>query len=382
MKTFAKSQIIYLDHHATTPVDPRVLTAMLPFFVHRFANAASFTHALGRDAAERTESARKDVARLIGAKPNEIVFTSGGTEANNLAIKGVAEALRKKGDHLVTAATEHKSVLDPFKRLAQSGFRVTTLGVDAAGRVDLKELKRTLTKKTILVSVMLANNEIGTIAPLAEIAKLAHAAGALVHTDAIQAAGKIPVDVRALGVDLLSLSAHKVYGPKGVGALYVRKTGVRVPILPLFDGGAQEAGLRSGTLNVPGIVGFGAASRVARLVLKKEAKRTARLRDKLEKGILGLAPGALVNGDPDNRLPNNLNVSFSGRSAKELMEKMPELAISSGSACLSTSVEPSYVLKALGLSENQRAGSLRFGLGRFNTEKEIDRTLRVVSKAL
>lgn len=392
MKTFAKSKIIYMDYHATTPVDPRVLRAMLPFFVHRFANAASFTHTLGRDAAERAESARAEVAGLIGADAREIVFTSGGTEANNLAVKGVAEALRGKGDHLITAATEHKSVLDPVKRLSMSGFRVTILKVNGVGQIDLEELRAALTPKTVLVSVMLANNEIGTIAPLKEIVSLSHAAGALVHSDAVQAAGKIPIDVRSLGVDLLSLSAHKLYGPKGVGALYIRKAGLRqkasadlparVPLLPLFDGGAQETGMRSGTLNVPGIVGFGAACRVAKKGMKAEARRLSRLRDALEKGILEAVPGARVNGDRNHRLPNNLNVSFPGFEARALLEHLPNLALSSGSACLSSSVEPSYVLKALSVPQPLRAGSLRFGLGRFNTERDIHQALKQVCQAV
>lgn len=367
-------KIIYLDNHATTPVDPRVLKAMLPYFSQKFGNAASRTHDLGREAEKAVESARHEVASLIHADAREIIFTGGATESNNLALKGVAEVCRDKGNHIVTVGTEHKSVLDPCRRLEAQGFSVTYLGVDGEGLLNVEELKKALTPKTILISVMLANNEIGVIQPVAEIGRVAKERGILFHCDAVQALGRISVNVKALGIDFASFSAHKNYGPKGVGALYLRKSEPRPRLLPLLEGGAQEGGFRSGTLNVPGIVGFGKACRISQSEMPTEAKRLSKLRDRLRNGLLAKVNGARVNGSESQRLPHNLNMSFPGVPAGKLISKLKNLAISSGSACLSTSTEPSYVLKALGLPEELRRCSLRFGLGRFTTEKEIDQT--------
>jgi cysteine desulfurase len=375
--------MIYLDNHATTPLDPRVLRAMLPFLKEKFGNAASRTHMPGLEAARAVEKARAQVARLINAEPREIVFTSGATESNNLAIKGANEALKKRGRHILTVATEHKSVLDPCKRLSFSGFQVTVLAVRPDGLVDLRVFRKAIRRDTVLVSVMLANNEIGVIQPIARMARLARERGALFHCDAAQAAGKIPVDVRRLGADLLSFTAHKLYGPMGVGALYVRKRGApQVPLLPLFDGGAHEGGLRSGTLNVPGIVGFGAACAIARRVLPAESRRLGRLRDRLCDKLSKGAPDRVVNGNRARRLPNNLNVSFPGVRADALMRKLPGLAVSSGSACLSTSPVPSHVLRALGMNDELARSAIRFGLGRFNTADEIERAAAHVINAV
>jgi len=363
---------IYFDNHATTPVDPRVLRAMLSCFRENFGNAASGTHGFGIKARRAADKARGEVARLLGAEPREIVFTSGATESNNLALKGAAQAYREKGDHIITVVTEHKSVLDPCRRLEQSGFRVTYLPVKRDGLIDLGLLKKAVTDKTILISVMLANNETGVIQPLAGACALAREKGILFHCDAAQAAGKIPVDVKKLGVDLMSFTAHKIYGPKGAGALYVRKSGAQVRLIPLLDGGGHEVGLRSGTLNVPGIVGFGEACRICRIGLKAESKRVGKLRDRLLDRILSEVPDAAVNGSMESRLPNNLNINFPGISAHELMRLLKTVALSSGSACLSTSPEPSYVLTALGLSRELAGSSVRFGLGRFNTRAEVD----------
>jgi cysteine desulfurase len=375
-------KIIYLDNHATTPVDPRVLRAMLPYFREKFGNAASATHALGREAKSAVENARGKVARLIHAQAREIVFTSGATESNNLALKGAALAYREKGNHLITVATEHKSVLDCFKRLKMEGFQVTVLPVQSDGILDLNELKKSITARTILISVMMANNEIGVIQPIAEIGKIAKEKDILFHCDAAQAVGKIPVNVSSLSVDLLSFNAHKIYGPKGVGALFVRKSGPVPRIIPLLDGGGHEVGLRSGTLNVPGIVGFGEACGICAKEMTKESKRLKKLRDRLCGGFLEAFPDAVVIGSLTQRLSNNLNISFPGVLADQLIKSLGSIAVSSGSACLSTSPEPSYVLTALGLRDAVKRSSIRFGLGRFNTQKEVDLVIKKVLQAV
>jgi cysteine desulfurase len=362
---------VYMDHHATTPVDPRVFEAMVPWFIEKFGNAASRSHSFGWEAAEAVKKARKQVAALIGAAPDEIVFTSGATESDNLAIKGVAESLRARGNHIITAATEHRAVLDSCKRLEQSGFEVTYLPVDRHGRVDPEAVRLAHGGQTILVSVMLANNEIGTIQPIAEIGRIAHEHGALLHTDAVQAAGKLAIHVDEMNIDLLSLSAHKMYGPKGVGALYVRRRNTPVALTPLLDGGGHEGGLRSGTLNVPGIVGFGAACRIAMEEMAAENERLRRLRDKLEEQLRAGLDAIQVNGHPTERLPNNLNVSFGYVDGEALLVALSDVAVSTGSACTSAKHEPSHVLRAMGVSEELAQGSLRFGLGRCNTEEEV-----------
>ncbi len=371
--------MIYLDHHATTPVDRRVLDAMLPFFSERFGNAASRQHRFGWEANDAVERARKQVAALIGSSTKEIVFTSGATEANNLAIKGTAEAARAKGDHIVTLATEHKAVLDPCKRLEERGWRVTVLPVQRDGLVDLSELENAVTDRTALVSVMAAHNEIGVLQPIREIAAVAHAKGALVHTDAVQAVGKVPVDVEDLGVDLLSMTAHKIYGPKGVGALFVRRR-LPVNLMPQIDGGGQERGLRSGTLNVPGIVGLGAAADIARAEMAVEAKRLAALRDRLLERLRAVVDGVMVNGSLDTRLPGNLNVSFPRVDGEALLVSLEGVAVSSGAAC--TAAEPSHALLALGLPKDRALASLRFGLGRWTTEAEIDQAGQLVGEVV
>ncbi len=375
------AKIIYLDHHATTPVDPKVLKKMLPYFGRRFGNPASRTHALGSESEKAVEKARAQIASLIGAESKEIVFTSGATESINLALKGAAEANKDRGNHVITAVTEHRAALDSCKRLEMAGFEVTHLPVKQDGLIDLDELKKAITPKTILISVMFANNEIGVIQPVAQIGRIAKKAGVLFHCDAAQALGKVTIDVKAMNIDLLSITAHKIYGPKGVGALYVRKTGPpQVKLLPILDGGGHEGGFRSGTLNVPGIVGFGEACELysKQNLLKEEPKKLVKLRDRLESLLLKNIPGCRVNGSTTSRLPNNLNVSLEGVDAKSLMAKLKGIALSSGSACLSSSDEPSYVLKALGLPEALRRSSLRFGLGRFNTTAEIDETAKRV----
>jgi cysteine desulfurase len=371
--------MIYLDHHATTPVDRRVLDAMLPFFSERFGNAASRQHRFGWEANDAVERARKQVAALIGSSTKEIVFTSGATEANNLAIKGTAEAARAKGDHIVTLATEHKAVLDPCKRLEERGWRVTVLPVQRDGLVDLSELENAVTDRTALVSVMAAHNEIGVLQPIREIAAVAHSKGALVHTDAVQAVGKVPVDVEDLGVDLLSMTAHKIYGPKGVGALFVRRR-LPVNLMPQIDGGGQERGLRSGTLNVPGIVGLGAAADIARAEMAVEAKRLAVLRDRLLERLRAVVVGVTVNGSLDARLPGNLNVSFPRVDGEALLVSLEGVAVSSGAAC--TAAEPSHALLALGLPKDRALASLRFGLGRWTTEAEIDQAGQLVGEVV
>jgi len=369
---------VYMDHHATTPLDPRVLEAMLPYLTEKFGNPASCTHRYGWDAQAGVEKARKQVARLVNAQPEEIIFTSGATESDNLAIKGAARANRQRGNHLVTLAIEHHAVLDACRRLEEEGFKVTYLPVERDGLLNLEDLERALTDQTILVSVMAANNEIGTIQPIREIGKLCRARGIVFHTDAVQAIGKIEVDVEAMSIDLLSLSAHKIYGPKGVGALYVRLKEPRLKLTPLLDGGGHERGLRSGTLNVPGIVGLGRACEICREEISGEPDRLRALRDRLKEGILAGLEDVAINGSLDQRLPNNLNLSFAGIDAESFLMALKDVALSSGSACNSAGEAASYVLQALGLSEETAAGSIRFGLGRFNTEEEVDFTIERV----
>jgi len=361
-----------MDNHATTPLDPRVLDAMMPYLTHKFGNAASRNHPFGWEAEEAVEEARKHVAALIGADPREIVFTSGATESNNLALKGVAQMYREKGDHIITCVTEHKAVLDACKHLEHDGFNVTLLPVSNNGFIDLDELRRAITSKTTLISIMTANNEIGVIQDIKAIGKIAREQGVLFHTDAVQAAGKIPFNVNELNVDLASLSAHKMYGPKGVGALFVRRRNPRVLLTPIIDGGGHERGMRSGTLNVPGIVGFGAAAKIALEELPREAKESAQLRDKLRQRLESELDEVYINGDMEKRLPGNLNMSFAYVEGESLLMGINDIAVSSGSACTSASLEPSYVLKALGVGEDLAHTSIRFGIGRFNTEEEVD----------
>jgi cysteine desulfurase len=377
--------MIYLDHHSTTPVDARVLEAMLPFFTVQFGNAASKQHRFGWEANDAVERARRQVAALVGAGSKEIVFTSGATEANNLAIKGAAKARRGDRDHLVTVATEHKSVLDPMASLVKDGWNVTVLPVDAGGVLDVTKVASAVTERTALVSVMAANNEIGVLQPIKELAAAAHAKGAWFHTDAVQAAGKVPFDVAGLDVDFASLTAHKVYGPKGVGALYVRRKGASaraaegnrsVAIAAEIDGGGHERGMRSGTLNVPGIVGFGRAAEIARQEMPAESKRTAALRDRLLER-LSTTDGMMVNGAMDRRLPGNLNVSFVGVDGEALLVSLDDVAVSSGAAC--TQAEPSHVLIALGVAKDRALASLRFGLGRSTTTADVDYAAEKVS---
>ncbi len=369
---------VYLDYHATTPVDPQVLETMLPYFTQVFGNAASRNHEYGWTAEAAVEKARGQIAALIGATDKEIIFTSGATESNNLAITGVAEMYKDKGKHIITSAIEHKAVLDTCLALEQKGYEISYVPVDSTGRVDLVELRKLIRPDTILVSIMFANNEIGSINPVAEIGKLCKEKGVLFHTDAVQAAGKAEIDVQAQGIDLLSLTAHKIYGPKGVGALYVRRKGPRVRLSPIVHGGGHERGMRSGTLNVPGIVGFGKAAELAKKYLPEETARVKRLCDRLWAGIQEQLDEVYLNGHPEYRLPNNLNVSFAFVEGESLMMGMKELAVSSGSACTSASLEPSYVLKSIGVGEDLAHTSIRFGLGRFTTEEEIDFALKKV----
>jgi cysteine desulfurase len=362
---------IYLDNHATTPLDPRVLEEMMPYLRGRFGNPASRSHSFGWEAARAVDLARERVGKLIGASANEIVFTSGATESDNLAIKGVAEATRARGRHIVTAVTEHKAVLDSCKHLEQWGCEITYLQVQSDGLIDLNELARALRKDTVLVSMMAANNETGVLQPMREIGALCRERGILFHTDAAQAIGKTPINVRADNVDLLSISAHKVYGPKGVGALYVRKS-PEVKLAPQIDGGGHEHGLRSGTLNVPGIVGLGRACDLAWSEMPEEACRIAGLRNRLRDRITSELDGVLINGSTEHRVPGNLNVSFAAVQGEDLLTALDGIALSSGAACSSDHVDPSYVLKALALSDEMASASLRFGLGRFTTQAEVD----------
>jgi len=378
----ALSLPVYMDNNSTTPCDPRVVEAMLPYFTEKFGNAASRNHAFGWQAEEAVENAREQVAELIGASPKEIIFTSGATESNNLAIKGVASMYRKKGNHIITCVTEHKAVIDPLKRLERDGWNVTWLAVDPDGRVNPRQVREAITDQTVLVSIMVANNEVGTIQPIAEIGAICKEKGVLFHTDAVQAAGKIPLDVQKMGIDLLSLSGHKMYGPKGVGALYVRRKDPRVRLDAIQDGGGHERGMRSGTLAVPLIVGLGAAAEIARREMPEESVRLLNLRERLRQGIMGQLDHVEVNGHPTERLPGNMNLSFGFVEGEGLMMGIKDIAVSSGSACTSASLEPSYVLKALGADDERAHSSIRFGIGRFNTEEEIDFVIRDVVRAV
>jgi cysteine desulfurase len=363
---------IYMDNHATTPVDPAVLEEMLPYFIERFGNAASRNHSFGWEAEKAVDLARERIARLIHADPKEIIFTSGATESDNLALKGVVEMYQEKGNHIITVVTEHKAILDTAKRLEKQGVAVTYLPVSKEGLVDPNDVRAAMTDKTILISIMMANNEIGTLNPVREIGRVAKEKGVLFHCDATQGVGKIPVDVQAMGIDLMSFSAHKIYGPKGIGALYVRKKNPRVRIAPLIDGGGHERGMRSGTLNVPGIVGFGKACEICERVMPEEAARLTRMRTRLQEGILKGLDEVYLNGHPVDRLPHNLNMSFAYVEGESLLMGLKEIALSSGSACTTATLEPSYVLRALGVGNDLAHSSLRFGLGRFNTDEEID----------
>jgi cysteine desulfurase len=363
---------VYMDHHATTPLDPRVLEAMLPYLTEKFGNPASCTHRYGWDAQAAVDKARKQVAELLRAKAEEIIFTSGATESDNLAIKGVARANRERGNHIVTLEIEHHAVLDSCRRLEQEGFSVTRLPVRADGLLDLAEFESALTGRTILASVMAANNEIGVTEPLRAIGRICRDRGVLFHTDAVQAIGKVEIDVGAMNIDLLSISGHKIYGPKGVGALYVRQDDPRLKLTPILDGGGHERGFRSGTLNVPGLVGLGKACEICREEISREPDRLRVLRDRLKDGILSQLEGVHINGSMEQRLPNNLNLSFAGVEAESFLMALKDVAVSSGSACNSATDSPSYVLQALGLPEERALGSVRFGLGRFNTTEEVD----------
>jgi cysteine desulfurase len=363
---------IYFDNHATTQVDPRVVQAMLPYFTEKFGNAASRNHPFGWAGEEAVENARAQVASLIGATPKEIIFTSGATESDNLMIKGVAEMYREKGNHIITQAIEHKAVLDTCKRLEKDGFEVTYLPVGKDGRVNPEDVRRAITPKTILITIMYANNEIGIINPIQEIGKIAKEHGIFFASDGVQAVGKIPVDVQKDNIDLLAISAHKIYGPKGVGALYVRRRNPRVQLAAIIDGGGHERGMRSGTLNVPGIVGLGAACEIAQKEMAQESVRLAKLRDRLKAGLEAKLDEVFINGSLEHRLPNNLNMSFAYVEGESLLMGINDIAVSSGSACTSATLEPSYVLKALGVGEDLAHTSIRFGLGRFNTEEEVD----------
>lgn len=364
---------IYLDNHATTPMDPRVLDAMLPYFCEKFGNAASRNHSFGWAAEEAVEEARGQISQLIHADAKEIVFTSGATESDNLALKGVVQMYHEKGDHLITSMTEHRAVLDTAKALeTKRGVKVTYLPVDKYGMVNPDDVRKAITDKTILISIMFANNEIGTINPIKEIGKIAKEKGILFHCDATQGVGKVPIDVQALGIDLMSFSAHKIYGPKGVGALYVRKKAPRVRLAAQMDGGGHERGMRSGTLAVPLIVGFGKACELCGLEMAEEGKRLAALRDRLQQAITSQLEAVYLNGHPTERLPHNLNLSFAYVEGESLLMGMKEIALSSGSACTSATLEPSYVLRALGVGSDLAHSSIRFGLGRFNTQEEVD----------
>jgi len=373
---------IYLDHHATTPVDPRVLDAMLPYFSERFGNAASRSHRFGWEAEKAVEHARRRIAELAGAEPREIVFTSGATESVNLALKGAMEAYRRRGNHLIAMATEHKAVLDTARRLERAGFAVTVLPCRDDGLLDLECLEAAIRPETVLLSVMHANNEIGTIQPVAAVEEICRRHGVLFHCDAAQSLGKVPVNAAADGIDLLSVSAHKIYGPKGIGALAVRRRGGAVSLAAQMDGGGHEAGFRSGTLNVPAIVGFGEACAIAAAEMKAEAERLAALRGRLLERLRTTVDGIALNGTMERRLPGNLNLRFAGIDAEALLMAMPDIALSTGSACSSASVEPSHVLRALGLSEAEARSSVRIGLGRFNTEEEIDYTAGRIAEAV
>lgn len=373
---------VYMDYHATTPVDPDVLKVMLPYFTEEFGNAASRSHAYGWAAEAAVEKARGEIAALVGADPKEIIFTSGATESDNIAVLGTAEMYGEKGKHIVTTKIEHKAVLDPCKYLEKKGFEVTYLDVDSTGRISMEQLAAAIRKDTILVSVIFANNEIGTIQDIEAIGRLCKEKGVIFHTDAVQAIGKVRVDVQQMGIDLMSLSAHKMYGPKGVGALYVRRRNPRVRVAPVIHGGGHERGIRSGTLNVPGIVGFGASAAKAAQVWEEESGRLHKLRDRMWDGFRKELDEIYLNGHPVHRLPNNLNISFAFVEGESMMMAIKNVAVSSGSACTSASLEPSYVLRALGVGEELAHTSIRFGLGRFTTEAETDFVMDEVIRAV
>jgi cysteine desulfurase len=364
--------MVYMDHQSTTPVDPEVLEAMLPFFTREFGNAASRSHSFGWRAEEAVEKARESVASLVHARPGEIVFTSGATESDNLALLGVTEVLGREGKQIITCRTEHKAVLDCCGRLEKQGCEITRLPVDRHGLVSPGDVLAAITERTVLIAIMAANNEVGTVHPVAEIGRIAKEKGILFHCDAAQAVGKIPMDVEAMGIDLMAFSAHKVYGPKGVGALYVRKRHPRVRVAPQIHGGGHEKGLRSGTLNVPGIVGFGRACEIAARLMPEESRRLSGLRDRLQERIFSELGDVHLNGHPERRLPHSLNVSFGGVEGESLMLAMDDVAVSSGSACTSASQEPSYVLRAMGVSDDLAHASLRFGLGRTNAAGQVE----------
>jgi len=373
---------IYMDNNSTTRCDPRVVDAMLPYFTEKYGNAASRNHSFGWDAEEGVDQARKQIAKVINADPKEIVFTSGATESNNLALKGVAEMYREKGDHIITSSTEHRAVIDTAKALEKKGLKVTYLPVDKTGMVNPDELRSAITDKTIMISIMFANNEIGTIHPVKEIGKIAKEKGILFHCDATQAVGKIPVDVQETGIDLMSFTGHKIYGPKGIGALYVRRKAPRVRLVPMIDGGGHERGMRSGTLPVPLIVGFGKAIELCEQEMQAETIRIKALRDRLQEGIMGSMEEVYINGHPTERLPGNLNISFAYVEGEALLMGVKEIALSSGSACTSATLEPSYVLRALGVGSDLAHSSIRFGLGRFTTSEEVDYTIDRMKKAV
>ena len=373
---------IFMDNHSTTPMDPRVLEAMLPYFIEKFGNAASRNHQLGWEAEEAVENARKQIAKLINCDAKEIVFTSGATESDNLALKGVVEMYKEKGDHVITCMTEHRAILDTCKALEKRGIKVTYLPVAKDGLVSPDDVRKAITDKTILISIMMANNEIGVIHPVAEIGKIAKEKGILFHCDATQAVGKVPVDVEALKVDLMSFTAHKIYGPKGIGALYVRKKGPRVRLVPQIDGGGHERGMRSGTLPVPLIVGFGKACELCQQEMPTESKRIAAMRDRLQAQIMETLDECYLNGHQTQRLPHNLNISFAYVEGEALLMGVKEIALSSGSACTSATLEPSYVLRALGVGSDLAHSSIRFGLGRFTTEEEVDYTAKRMVEAV
>ena len=373
---------VYMDNHSTTKVDPKVVEEMLPYFTSYFGNAASRNHSFGWDADKAVEAARERLARIINAESREIIFTSGATESNNLALKGVAEMYVEKGNHIITQVTEHRSILDTAKRLEKSGMNVTYLPVDKDGLVDPDDVRKAITDRTVLISIMLVNNEIGVIQPVEEIGRIAKERGILFHCDATQGVGKIPVDVHSMGIDLLSYTAHKLYGPKGVGALYVRRKNPRVRLAPMMDGGGHERGMRSGTLNVPGIVGFGKACEIAMEVMEEESARLIYLREKLRNGIMDSLDEVSVNGHLTKRMPGNINLSFAYVEGESLLMGLREIALSSGSACTSATLEPSYVLQALGVSSELAHSSVRFGLGRFNTEEEVDYVIKRVAETV
>ena len=373
---------IYLDNHSTTPCDPRVLEMMLPYFTEKFGNAASRNHSFGWEAEEAVEVARKQIAHLIHADAKEIIFTSGATESDNLALQGVVEMYREKGNHIITSSTEHRAVIDTAKYLEKKGIKVTFLPVDKAGMVSPDDVRNAITDQTILISIMMANNEIGTINPVAAIGKVAKEKGVLFHCDATQGVGKIPVNVQEMGIDLMSFTAHKIYGPKGVGALYVRRKAPRVRLEAMMYGGGHERGMRSGTLAVPLIVGFGKACELCEQEMSTESVRMAKMRDRLQEGIMGSMDEVYLNGHPTERLPNNLNISFAYVEGEALLMGVKEIALSSGSACTSATLEPSYVLRALGVGSDLAHSSIRFGLGRFNTDEEVEYTIDRMIKAV